>query len=87
MVSSILNFTVNRTVVFRAHKGSLVKQIFGYYILVLIIMALGSLGVQLCTDWLMWNEYIAKLVVDTLLSVVSFLGQRLLVFQPVKKKA
>lgn len=85
LVSSLLNFTINRNLVFRASKGSVVKQIAGYYALVLLVMALGYLGVQLGTDFLHWNSYLVKILVDTLLSFVSFMGQRLLVFKPVRR--
>lgn len=86
LVSSLLNFTINRNLVFRARKGSVFKQIAGYYALVLLVMGLGYLGVQAGTDHLHWNSYLVKILVDTLLSFVSFMGQRLLVFKPVRRK-
>ncbi|MGI5885650.1 MAG: GtrA family protein [Candidatus Spyradocola sp.] len=87
ILSSLLNFVLNRNLVFRAHKGSMWKQFLGYYALVIVIMVLGSLGVQLGTDLLDWNNYLVKILVDLLLSIVSFMGQRLMVFKPARHRA
>ena len=32
------------------------------------------------------NEYIVKIIVDVMLSVVSFFVQRVLIFRPIRKK-
>lgn len=84
IVSSLLNFVVNRNWVFRADNGSLTKQVVGYYALVILVMILGTTGVKIGTDYFMGNGYLVKIIVDTLLWFVSFLGQRLLVFKPGK---
>lgn len=81
LVSSTLNFYINRRLVFKAEQGSLLWQILRYYLLAAFVLALGSLGVS-GLSYLGVSEYIAKLIVDTLLYVVSFVGQRLLVFRP-----
>lgn len=86
LISSVLNFAINRNVVFGARKGSLWKQIVGYYALAALVMVLGSLGVDWGTRVLHINEYLIKVIVDVLLSVLSFLGQRLVVFRPAKAK-
>ena len=87
VVSSILNFAINRNLVFRARGGALWKQALGYYALVLLVMLLGTLGVRLGTDVLHINSYVTKILVDVLLSAVSFLGQRLVIFRPGEKAA
>ena len=86
IVSSVVNFLINRNVVFAAKKGSIVKQALGYYALALVIMLLGSFGVDFAVTNLGFNEYISKLAVDVVLSIVSFLTQRLFIFAPTKKK-
>ena len=86
IVSSVVNFLINRNVVFGAKKGSWVKQALGYYALALVIMLIGSFGVDFAVTKWGFNEYISKLAVDVVLSVVSFLTQRLFIFAPAKKK-
>ncbi len=87
LLSSAVNFSINRNLVFGARKGSFAKQILGYYLLAVLVMALGSLGVRWGTDILGWNEYLIKILVDSLLWVLSFMGQRLMVFRPVRAEA
>ena len=86
IVSSVVNFLINRNVVFGAKKGSWIKQALGYYALALVIMLIGSFGVDFAVTKWGFNEYISKLAVDVVLSVVSFLTQRLFIFAPAKKK-
>lgn len=87
-VSSLVNFLINRNVVFGAQKGKIWVQALGYYALVVIIAVLGSLGVEWGTSGpVHLNEYIVKIIVDVALSVVSFLAQRLIIFRPAKKKS
>ncbi len=86
VVSAVVNFLINRNVVFGAKKGSVVKQAIGYFALALVIMLLGSYGVEHAVSYWGWNEYISKICVDVVLSVVSFLTQRLFIFAPDRKK-
>lgn len=80
VISSTVNFIVNRNVVFAKKGGSLAKHIFGYYLLVVIIMianysiisGLKSIGV---------NVYIAKIITEAILFVLSFFVQKRVVFK------
>lgn len=83
LISSTFNFILNRNLVFHAKQEPLFKQLLKYYILVAIVMLLGTLGVHLLSG-LGINEYIAKPITDTMLYIVSFFGQRLVVFRPKK---
>lgn len=86
-VSSVVNFSLNRNMVFGAQKGSWWKQALGYYALVVVIAVTGSLLVDLGTSApIHLNEYIVKIIVDVMLSVVSFFVQRVLIFRPIRKK-
>ena len=85
-ISSVVNFSLNRNLVFGAQKGSWWKQALGYYALVVVVAVTGSLLVDFGTSGPLYlNEYIVKIIVDVMLSVVSFFVQRVLVFRPVKK--
>ena len=86
-VSSIVNFFLNRNVVFGAQKGKLWAQMLGYYALVIVVAVLGALGVRWGTTAVHMNEYIVKIIVDVLLSILSFVVQRMIIFRPIRKKA
>lgn len=81
-VSSIVNFTLNRSVVFGAQKGCWWKQALGYYALAVVIAAMGSFLVNIGTSGpVHLNDYIVKLLADGMLGVVSFCAQRLVIFR------
>ena len=77
-ISSVVNYFVNREVVFRAKNchGSFLK----YYILVAIIAFLSSQGIRLL-NLIGINPQIGKIIVDALLFVVSYRVQNLLIFK------
>jgi hypothetical protein len=51
-----------------------------YYLLVLAVAAVSYGSIRALTNYLAWNVFVTKLVVDTLLSLASFSIQRTLVF-------
>lgn len=77
IISSLFNYFVNRDVVFKAKSdhGSFIR----YYLLVAVIMLLNYLGIMLLTN-LCIPDLIAKIIMDTLLFVVSYRAQNKLVF-------
>ncbi len=76
IISSLINYTINRHVVFGTNrKRSLIK----YYGLALCIMVTGSRGVDFLT-MLGTNEILAKLIIDMPLFLVSYTVQRKHVF-------
>lgn len=81
LVSSALNFYLNRRLVFRAEDGSVLGQLLRYYLLAAVVLLLGVMLVQGLTLAGI-SEYAAKPIADVLLYVLSFVGQRMLVFKP-----
>ena len=78
-LSSLANFALNKRFVF--HSGvSLPRALTRYYMLVLVIAAVSYGSIRGLTGYLGWNVLATKLVVDTVLSLVSFSVQRALVF-------
>lgn len=77
IISSLFNYFVNRDVVFKAKSdhGSFIR----YYLLVAVIMLLNYFGIMLLTN-LCIPDLIAKIIMDTLLFVVSYRAQNKLVF-------
>lgn len=81
--SSLVNYAINRNIVFRQKDlkpGSMAK----YYALVLVVMMLSYGFIKLFNGVLGVNQYIAKLIGDTLLYFLSFFVQREWIF---KKRA
>lgn len=78
-LSSLVNFALNRKFVFH-NRASVSGTLWRYYALVAGIAALSYLLILTLTTHARWNVFIAKVTVDTLLSLVSFSVQRTLVF-------
>jgi putative flippase GtrA len=79
-LSSLVNFALNRKFVFNS-RGRLPTSLLRYYILVAAIAGLSYLLIRASVSWLHWNVFAAKIVVDVLLSLVSFAAQRTYVFR------
>jgi putative flippase GtrA len=75
-----VNFVLNRKYVFNS-RGRLPSSLLRYYILVVAIAGLSYLLIRASVAWLHWNVFAAKIVVDVLLSLVSFAAQRTYVFR------
>ena len=79
LVSMLVNYTLNRKVVFRQQKQSR-TSFLRYLLLCVVIMLLSSGFVYLTAHYLMWNEKAAKLVGDCLLFLLGYQIQRVWVF-------
>lgn len=79
-LSSLANFLLNRQFVFHSNV-SFPESLWRYYALVVAI-GLASYGsIRALSGELHWNMYAAKVLVETLLSLVSFSVQRTFVFR------
>ncbi len=84
LTSSVLNFFINKKIVFK-QQGTVAHAAMRYYILVAVI-SLTSFGlIKLLTSQLGFNVFIAKLVTDISLGLVSFFAQREFVYAPSSK--
>ena len=82
VISSFVNFLVNRSVVFGRRKGdgNAVRHVVGYYVLVLVILAANYALISLL-KMAGLNVFVAKIVTEAILFVVSFLAQKHIVFR------
>lgn len=80
VISSLYNFFVNRQGVFKSEAG-LGKTLIRYYVLAVCQMALSALGVSWLFAMIGGNETLVKIVVDTILFMISFQIQREWVFK------
>ncbi len=85
MVSATVNFSVNRKFVFHS-KEPLLKSAVKYAILAACILSCNTLILTLFCDRLRWNRYIAKIVVEVVMFVVSWFVQRNFIFKKDRKK-
>lgn len=77
VISSYVNYSINRHIVFGAGKKD---SILRYYILVICVMAVGSLTTELLTS-VGINSIIAKILIDVPLFVFNYFAQRKYVFR------
>lgn len=84
-VSSVINFLINRRVVFHSDEG-LGKTALRYYTVSLGQMALAYGGIYAAVRFLYIPDWIAKPIVDTLLFFFSYRLQRTWVFGKKEKK-
>jgi len=80
VISSLYNFFVNRQGVFKSEAG-LANTMIKYYLLAVCQMALSAFGVSWLFGLLGGNETLIKIVVDTVLFMISFQIQREWVFK------
>lgn len=82
--STLVNFTINRKLVF-GNKEQKRKTLIRYYTLVALILSASALGSAYVTQVLDGRVVWAKIIVDTSLFAVSYLTQRHWVFSPTRK--
>ncbi len=71
LISSFINFSLNRKLVFK-NEAKFKKSIIKYYILVSTNILLSYAGIYLLTTSLNFNEVVAKILMDVVLFMFSF---------------
>jgi glycosyltransferase involved in cell wall biosynthesis len=79
LLAVLFNFSVGKVFVFKS-KNNIVKEAILYIGLVIFLMLLSYSAVTLLITLLALSPYLAKLIVETILFVLSFAAQRLFVF-------
>lgn len=79
-LSSLVNFALNKRFVFQS-QSAVTSSIWRYYLLVLMIGGLSYGLIRGATCYLHMNVFVAKIIVDVLLSFISFSIQRTFVFR------
>lgn len=78
IISSSLNYNLNKKLVFkRKNKTSIIR----YYLLAIIILTLNTSLLGILVNYLAINKFIAKLFVELLLFILSYLIQKKFVFK------
>ena len=79
-LSSLVNFALNKRLVFH-NRGAAGSALWRYYLLVLTLGLVSYLSIRVLANMLGWNVFAAKIVTESLLSLVSFAAQRAFVFR------
>jgi glycosyltransferase involved in cell wall biosynthesis len=80
-LSSLVNFTLNRNLVFH-NRGSIGSALWRYYLLAILLAGISYAAIRGLSAWLDWNMIVIKILVETSLSLLSFSVQRTFVFAP-----
>ena len=80
ILSAFWNYSINRRIVFRSRSGSKLKSGIKYMTLAITIMTLSAVLVTVIHFITRGNESIIKIVVDSILCILSFIFQREFVF-------
>ena len=78
-ISSVFNYNMNKSVVFKSDKGS--KRVFKYYALCGVQMFLSWLLIVVAYNKVNWDTTVLKLIVDTILFLISYQIQRIWIFK------
>ena len=85
VISASVNFTINYKFVFKS-KVNIAKAIFEYAALAIFILGFNTLLLWLLVNNAGMNKYLAKVIVEGTMFIVSWIIQRLIVFKRGKKK-
>lgn len=80
VLSSCFNFGMNKKFVFK-NKDNLGKTAAKYFLLAACILAANTALLYLCTEYLIGNRYIAKILIEILLFFISWAVQKSFVFR------
>lgn len=85
IISSSVNYTLNRKMVFKSKK-SLYKSIISYFLLAFCILCLNTMLLNMFVYYFSINKFIAKLITEILLFIISFIVQKQFVFREKVKR-
>lgn len=80
IVSSLYNFLLNRNIVFKS-SGNTCKQMIQYYVLCIVQLCCSAGFVVLLDYMIGWDKTFEKIIVDSVLFVISYQIQRTWVFK------
>lgn len=80
IVSSTVNYTINRNVVFK-DKSNVLKSALSYFLLAIGILVGNTLVLNLLVNFLTMNSLLAKLITEVLFFLLSYLVQKMYIFR------
>lgn len=86
IVSSVLNFTLNKKVVFK-RKGNILKLAISYFMLALCILAGNTIVLKMFVEVFNIDTKIAKLITELIFFIISWFIQKFLIFKKKEEEA
>ena len=86
IVSSVLNFTLNKKVVFK-RKGNTLKLAISYFMLALCILAGNTIVLKMFVEFFNIDTKIAKLITELIFFIISWFIQKFLIFKKKEEEA
>ena len=86
IVSSVLNFTLNKKVVFK-RKGNTLKLAISYFMLALCILAGNTIVLKMFVEVFNIDTKIAKLITELIFFIISWFIQKFLIFKKQEEEA
>ena len=80
LISGTANYTINKRIVFNSEK-SVAVSLIQYVLLASVILLLNTLTLNLLVVVFGWNEYIAKVITETVLFAFSWFMQNRVIFR------
>ena len=80
IISGSVNYTINKHIVFKSTKKGLQSAIY-YIFLALVILILNTLILKLLVTFIGINAYIAKIITELILFIISYTVQKRFVFK------
>ena len=84
-ISSVCNYTMNKKYVFK-DKDSIHSSAVKYFTLAIMILGMNTLLLMLLVNTILPNPYIAKIIVEVIMFLVSYYIQRHFVFDKKRKE-
>ncbi len=86
IVSSVLNFTINKKVVFK-RKGNTLKLAISYFMLALCILVGNTIVLKMFVEVFNIDTKIAKLITELIFFIISWFIQKFLIFKKKEEEA
>lgn len=80
LISGTINFTINKNIVFKSKNKNNQQQILKYIFLATCIIIINTILLKIAVDYLEINKFIAKILVEVILFIFSWIIQRNLIF-------
>ena len=80
IVSATTNYTINRKYVFKSNNNK-IKSIISYVLLALFIIVINTILLYILIEKLFINRWIAKIIVELFLFIISWIIQRTIIFK------
>lgn len=85
VISSVVNYNINKKVVFKSSEKGLISAV-KYFVLVLIVLILNTNILKLLVEHLFINKFLAKIITEVILFVLSLFIQKKFIFKNREKE-